>query len=179
MDESQSLRDIDAETSLNGLTSLYEGQVVAVYGFVFRRCGGDVGLAEDITQEVFVGAARHVRIAAEVPSPAWLYQVARSRLIDHWRAEARKEHKLRLFSGGRLDGPTSDPAEATVSGHRVVTALGELPATQAAALVLRYVEGYSTKDVAANLNRSVKATESLLARARQNLESVYREHPGE
>jgi RNA polymerase sigma-70 factor, ECF subfamily len=179
MDESHSLRGIDAEASLDGLTALYNEQVVDVYGFVFRRCGGDVGLAEDITQEVFVGAARHFRAAGQVPLPAWLFQVARSRLIDHWRAEARKERKLRLLSGGRSDSLTGDPAEAVVSGRRVLAALGELPTTQAAALVLRYVEGSSTKEVAGTLKRSVKATESLLARARRNLESTYREQEGE
>jgi RNA polymerase sigma-70 factor (ECF subfamily) len=179
MDESHSLRGIDAEASLAGLTALYNDQVVQVYGFVFRRCGGDVGLAEDITQETFVAAARHFRRAADVPSPAWLYQVARSRLIDHWRAEARKERKMRLVSSGRNDEPSSDPAESIVSGDRVMTALGELPTNQHAALVLRYLDGYSTKDVARALKRSVKATESLLARARQNLESTYREHDGE
>lgn len=179
MDESHSLRGIDAEASLAGLTALYNHQVVAVYGFVFRRCGGDVALAEDITQDTFVAAARHFRLNADVPSPAWLYQVARSRLIDHWRAAARKERKVRLVTGGRSEEPASDPAEAIVSGRRVVAALGELPATQHAALVLRYLEGYSTKEVATTLNRSVKATESLLARARRNLESIYREQDGE
>jgi DNA-directed RNA polymerase specialized sigma24 family protein len=131
MDESHSLRGIDAEASLAGLTALYNDQVVHVYGFVFRRCGGDVGLAEDITQETFVAAARHFRRAADVPSPAWLYQVARSRLIDHWRAEARKERKMRLVSSGRNDEPSSDPAESIVSGDRVMTALGELPTKSA------------------------------------------------
>jgi RNA polymerase sigma-70 factor (ECF subfamily) len=150
-----------------------------VYGFVFRRCGGDVGLAEDLTQETFVAAARHFRQAADVPSPAWLYQVARSRLIDHWRAEARKERKMRLVARDRNDEPSSDPAEGIVSGDRVMAALGELPTNQHAALVLRYLDGYSNKDVARTLKRSVKATESLLARARQNLESTYREQDGE
>ena len=179
MDESHSLRGIDAEASLAGLTALYNDQVVQVYGFVFRRCGGDVGLAEDITQETFVAAARHFRQEIDVPSPSWLYQVARSRLIDHWRAEARKERKMRLVSGGQSNEPSSDPAEGIVSGGRVMAALGELPTNQRAALVLRYLDGYSTKDVARMLKRSVKATESLLARARQNLESTYRGQDGE
>ena len=85
MDESHSLRGIDAEASLAGLTALYNDQVVQVYGFVFRRCGGDVGLAEDITQETFVAAARHFLIEAARPaldlnSPAmqsWLLPVPR------------------------------------------------------------------------------------------------------
>ncbi|MGI9606213.1 MAG: RNA polymerase sigma factor [Acidimicrobiales bacterium] len=179
MDESHVSRGADADASLDGLTALYASQVVDVYGFVFRRCGGDVGLAEDITQETFVAAARHFRLNADVPSPAWLYQVARSRLIDHWRAEARKERKVRLVAGGRATQPASDPADVIVSGRRVVAALSELPATQHAALVLRYLDGYTTKDVATTLNRSVKATESLLARARRNLEAVYQEQDGE
>lgn len=175
MDESHALTDDVADASSDGLLALYHAQIRDVYGFVFRRCGGDVRLAEDITQDIFVAAARQTRSTSVVPPPAWLYQTGRNRLIDHWRRQARTEKKLRLVAGGRSDAPTEDPAEAVVSGRRVAAALGELPTAQQAALLLRYLEGYSTKEVAEALDRSLKATESLLARARQRLEKTYGE----
>ena len=60
-----------------------------------------------------------------------------------------------------------------------MAALGGVPATQRAALVLRYVDDCTVGQIAETLGRSVRATESLLARARRNLELEYREQDGE
>jgi RNA polymerase sigma-70 factor (ECF subfamily) len=160
------------------LLALYDAQVGDVFAFVLRRCG-DIELAEDLTQESFVEAARRFRDTGEVPAPAWLYQVTRSRLIDHWRREARRKSKLRLLSAGQADEAAADPADSVVSGRRVMAALDELPANQRTVLVLRYLEGYSVGQIGETLGRSTKATESLLARARQNLDHKYQEQDGE
>ncbi|MGI9624866.1 MAG: RNA polymerase sigma factor [Acidimicrobiales bacterium] len=175
MDESHAVDSVGAEVSLDGLLGLYHDQVGEVYAFVLRRCGADVGLAEDITQDTFLAAARQFRTTGAVPPRAWLYQTARNRLIDHWRREARKERKLRLVGSRDRDLSIGDPAEAVVSGDQVLESLARLPAAQQAALVLRYLDGCSTREVAEMLGRSLKATESVLARARRNLEANYQE----
>ena len=99
MGESRAVAPADAAASVDDLLSLYDEQIDGLYAFVFRRCG-DVELAEDLAQEAFLAAARRFRETAVVPSAGWLYRVARSRLIDHWRREARGSRKLRLLSGG-------------------------------------------------------------------------------
>ena len=175
MGESPSNPEVAVQGTLNDVIGLYESQIGNIYNFVLRRCGADVVLAEDLTQETFLAAARHFRSTAEIPREGWLYEVARRRLVDHWRSETRKERKLRLFSGGRVDCQDPDPAEAIVSGHRVAAALGALPVSQQAVFALHHLDGYSTREVAEIIGRSVKATESLLARARLNLSSTYRE----
>jgi RNA polymerase sigma-70 factor (ECF subfamily) len=48
-------------------------------------------------------------------------------------------------------------------------------APQRAALTLRYLDGLPVADVAAHLGRSLHATETLLARSRAALRTVYRE----
>ena len=161
--------------SVGGLISLYDSQVGEVYAFVMRRCGADRGLAEDITQEVFVAAARHFQLTAEVVGPGWLYAVSRRRLVDHWRSEERKERRIRLLRGGGDGSDSADLAEGVVSGDQVARALGDLPSAQQAAFALRYLDGYSTAEIAEQTGRSLKATESLLARARQGLAAMYQE----
>lgn len=167
-------RSLNAGASVDQLLELYDAQVGGLYAFIIRRCG-DAELAEDLAQEAFVAAARRFRDTAELPSAAWLYQVARSRLIDHWRSEARRARKLRLLIGGSGDDASADPADSVISGHRVMAALDELPVSQRAALALRYLDGYRVSEVAEAMGRSTRATESLLARARRNLELRYEE----
>ena len=171
MGDSDSVETVDAAASVDELLLLYDAQAADVYGFVLRRCG-DVGLAEDLAQDVFVAAARRVRDTSEVPSPAWLYQVARSRLIDHWRREGRRVKKLRLLSGGRVARST-DPADEGELASQVMAVLDELPTSQRSVLVLRYLDGYSVGQVAEMLGRTTKAAESLLVRARRNFELAF------
>jgi RNA polymerase sigma-70 factor (ECF subfamily) len=77
------------------LLALFDSHVRDLYSFLFRRCG-NAALAEDLTQEVFVEAARRSHVSVEVPTRAWLYQFARHRLIDHWRRESRGSIKRHI-----------------------------------------------------------------------------------
>jgi RNA polymerase sigma factor (sigma-70 family) len=63
-------------------------QYGSVYRFVRRRASSRQE-AEDLTQEVFeaaISALGQARLDAEDPPLAWLYTVARRRLIDRFRA---------------------------------------------------------------------------------------------
>jgi RNA polymerase sigma-70 factor (ECF subfamily) len=178
MGEPYMVRRVEAVADDDELLALYDAQVGDVFAFLLRRCG-DIELAEDLTQETFVAAARLFRDTSEAPAPAWLYQVARSRLIDHWRREARRARKLRLLGSGQAEEVAADPANSVVSGRRVMAALDELPNDQRAVLVLRYLEGHSVSQIGESLGRSTKAAESILARARQNFGRSYEEQDGE
>ena len=61
--------------------------------------------------------------------------------------------------------------------ERAVSALATVAATQRAALVLCYVDGFSVAETATLLGRSVEAVESLLARGRRSFKRSYREGP--
>jgi RNA polymerase sigma-70 factor (ECF subfamily) len=66
--------------------------------------------------------------------------------------------------------PTSTPV---TSGF--VAALDAVPGSQRAALVLHYLDGFSVREVAAFLNKTEKAVESLLGRGRESLRRAYLE----
>jgi RNA polymerase sigma-70 factor (ECF subfamily) len=77
-----------------------------VYGYLIARCG-DQAVAEDLTSETFLAAARQ-----DAPlSVAWLIGVARHKLVDHWRRQARQERLLRAVEGSSVgaDDPGMSP----------------------------------------------------------------------
>jgi RNA polymerase sigma-70 factor (ECF subfamily) len=157
---------------------LYDRALPSIYGYFLRRA--DSALAEDLTQEVLLQAARTFRSGdgAKVTMP-WLMTVARSRLVDHHRAEARRNRKLVLAWSTQRSETTSAEADFD-AGHLTAEterALASLPAAQRAALVLRHLDDLSVAEVAEALGRSVRATESLLARARQSFRSAMEVAP--
>ena len=174
MEESRAVAAGEADRfGVAALQRLYDAELDAVYGFVFRRCG-ETALTQDIVHDVFVLAARRVADGEPVPGPGWLYSTARSRLVDHWRREARRERKLRLVAGGGRDAEP-DLADHVTSGDELVQLLSTLSPRHQAVLVLKYVDGYSTEEVAASMDTSPKAVESMLARARRSLADALEE----
>ncbi len=156
------------------LQQLYDDQIVALFRFVHRRCGADDALAEDICQEVFLGAARRVSDGGVAPGPGWLFETARSRLIDHWRRQSARERQFRLLRGG-ASVVAREFTDDFASGDRLASALATMPANYQAGLVLKYLDGHSTAEVAEIIGRTAKATESMLARARHALRDAYAE----
>ena len=73
---------------------LYDTHVDEVYRFVHRRCR-DHALAQDVTQETFMAALRKMEDLNEI-SIGWLITVARNRLVDVLRRQARHATKIRL-----------------------------------------------------------------------------------
>ena len=173
---------VGADATGERFWQLYSESLPYVYGFFLRRCAKEV--AEDLTQEVYLDLARRARRGDDLSAltVGWLRTVARSRLIDHVRAEARRERKLSLAWSA------VSPEERAGIGVGTTAALVDLgPATEHAlevlstaercALVLHHLDGLSVADVASSIGRSVRATESLLARARRKFRAAFEEEP--
>lgn len=153
----------------DGFLALYDATVAEVYSYLRSRVV-DRALAEDLTQEVFLAAARRARSGLTVELP-WLVTVARNKMVDHWRAAARRERTLAIVRQ-RRDDPEHVTAEPLEPG-RATEALGTLNPTYRAALVLRHVDQLSVPEVAEHLGRSVAATEQVLSRARVAFRTAY------
>jgi RNA polymerase sigma-70 factor (ECF subfamily) len=152
------------------LLDLYDEALPQVFGYVLHRCG-DVGVAEDVTSETFAAAVDAVRRNA-VPdlTVGWLVGVARHKLVDHWRRQAREERVL-----APVDEPVEDPWDAHIDAGLAAGVLARLGAHHRAALSLRYLDGLPVPQVADLLGRTVHATEALLVRARAAFRRVYEE----
>ena len=164
-----------SESCQDEFWDVYDEALPRVYGFLVRRT--DDSTAEDLTQEVFVTAARTwgAGDSARVTLP-WLLTVARSRLIDHYRAEQRRHRNLRAAWSARprrVAPSAEESSEAARLAPATEAALASLPGPQRAALVLHHLDDLSVAEVAETLARSVPATESLLAPARRTFHAAF------
>ena len=150
----------------------YDRALPVVYGYFFKRVGSSAELASDLTQETFVTAVRTLQRGAVVEAPMpWVVSIARRRLIDHIRSKSDVVPAWSSRSSAGHEGATSS-AEA-----RLVEALGSLSSDHRLVLILRYVDDLEVAAVAKEIGRSVRATESMLARARAALGAAYDEVP--
>lgn len=150
----------------------YDVALPSVYGYLLRRCGSRP-IAEDLTAETFaaaVDAARsHNPPRLSVP---WIIGVARHKLVDHWRREARRERNLRALTEQPQDS-NEDPWEGQIESVRARETLDMLRPHHRAVLTLRYVDDLPVAEVADVMQRSLHATEGLLSRARASFARAY------
>jgi RNA polymerase sigma-70 factor, ECF subfamily len=130
--------------------ALYDRYVGAVYRYVYYRVRNDAD-AEDLVSDVFMRALRAIpRYEPRVAFLAWLYRIARNAVIDR----ARRSRTQISFEDA-LAHPGADQVvepDATILAlsdkEAVRGALAKLTPLQQEVIVLRFVEGYSTLEIA-------------------------------
>ncbi len=155
-----------------------------------RKRVKDQGDAEDILQDVFYELTEAYRLMKPVEQAgAWLYRVARNRIIDRFRKK-KPEAFGDLTGGGEeaprfedlLPAPDAGPDAAYARGvllEELGAALEELPEEQREVFVAHEMEGRSFKELAGETGVSVN---TLLSRKRyavlhlrRRLKAIYQE----
>ena len=127
--------------------------------------------AEEVAQEAFL----KILDAAESYEPTakfttYLYRVIANLCLDRGR---KKSPGLSDDLPPREGGPRPEQEMADRERDRLVSAaLDSLSDRQRLAVVLRYYEDLSYKEIAAAMDATPKAVERLLARGRRNLEEI-------
>ncbi len=134
------------------------------------RMLGDRAEAEDVAQEAMLRLWRIApdwRPGAAAPG-TWLHRVAANLCIDRLRRHRRMSPEEPPDAPD--DAPSAvDRLAARDRAAALRAAIDELPDRQRAALVMRHFGDMANPEIAARLDVSVEAVESLLARARRAL----------
>jgi RNA polymerase sigma factor (sigma-70 family) len=146
-------------------------------GNFIRRRIRDPMEAEDLLQDVLYELVRAYRLPEPIEqASAWLFRVARNRIIDRFRAARRRPtadldtsldesdptHRLDLALPGLDQGPEALYARSAVL-ETLQRALDELPANQRDAFIEHELEGSSFKEMAM---KTATPVNTLLARKR-------------
>ena len=143
--------------------------------------------AEDVAQEVFVEVYQTIgRFRGEAALSTWLYRLATSRALKN-RQKARAKKRFAYFTS--LLGFDNDVLHevpdhahplALLEGQQQLRLLldhiARLPDQQQVAFTLRHEQELSYEEIAAVLDTTLSAVESLLFRARQTLRKHLQSH---
>jgi RNA polymerase sigma-70 factor (ECF subfamily) len=135
-----------------------------VYAFIYARVGNRAD-AEDLTQQVALKAIPRLRAEAAAASiRAYLFATARSVLAGFWA------HKFGLPEVELREDAAPPPApaprsESGAAAERATRILDALPANYRRVLELRFLRGYSLKEVAAETGKTVGGIKVMQLRA--------------
>jgi RNA polymerase sigma-70 factor (ECF subfamily) len=154
--------------------ALYAAHRQTLHAYLLGRTA-DPEQALDLLQDVFVRAWRNLATLESLPierQRAWLVAVARNLAVDHYRAQATRRAAADALVRG-LDAPTAAPAEAEVVERerlaRLDAAIWRLPADLRIVLVLQVVDGRTSTEIGALLDRPPGTVRYQLAQARRRL----------
>ena len=133
-----------------------------VYAYIFARVGNRAD-AEDLTQQVALKAIPRLREGASQGAiRSYLFATARSALASFWSARfGLPEEELREDTW--VDSHRPEPAGESV--ERVERILSQLPSNYRKLLELRFLRGYSLKEVAAELGTTLGGIKVMQLRA--------------
>jgi RNA polymerase sigma-70 factor, ECF subfamily len=148
---------------------LYARHSGRVWRFLARLAGAS---AEDLFQETWLAAARHVhRIREDTELLPWLFTIARNKYrngLRSWVRRTRGQQELRARDLGRTVG-LDEQVHALRQTERVSAALRRLPDSHREVLLLCVIEGLDGATVARTLSCSEAAVRKRLSRARREL----------
>ena len=155
-----------------------------ILNFIFHFMG-DPTDAEDLTQEVFLRVWKSAgAYKPEAKFTTWLYRIAanlcinrqRSLRIRKWfsmsEADSQQQESSEVLidtAGVSRTTPEDDLLQSELS-QQVRKALDALPSSQRLAIVLKIYDGMTYLEISQILGRSVSAVDSLLIRAKKNLQ---------
>jgi RNA polymerase sigma factor (sigma-70 family) len=129
-------------------------------------------LAEEVAQATFIKLARHApKLAPATILTAWLYQVTRREAIDVVRREARRQLREQIATEmNAINATATDWRQIEPLLDEAMQALDE---TERSAVLLRYFENKSLRDVGETLGTSENAAQKRVNRGVERLREFF------
>lgn len=130
-------------------------------------------LAEEVAQSAFAKLAQHAgQLKPETVVTAWLYQVTRHEAVDVIRREARRQLREQVATEMQAMNATDDWSRVEPLLDEAMQALEE---GDRAAVLLRYFEGKSFREVGRALGTSDDTAQKRVSRAVERLRAFFTE----
>lgn len=139
---------------------------------------------DEVVQVVLTNAARRIETyRGDASLYTWLCQICRREAAKHLAGKARHANVTAFSEDDEVNatvqqmaGTAADEPDAVADRAEVIQtvqhALDRLPARYAQALELKYIDGFSSKEIAERFHMADAAAQSLLARARRAFRDV-------
>jgi RNA polymerase sigma-70 factor (ECF subfamily) len=149
--------------------ALYQAYSGRILGYCLRRLPSREE-AEDAVQHTFMNAFRGLRQGVVPRSEAaWLFKIAENVCRERRRSAWRRNRLEVVQDPEGLAGLAVAPERRHDELSGLADALAELPPNQQRAILLREWQGLSYREIAAQLDLTEGAVETLLFRARRSL----------
>ena len=159
----------------DAFASLYDTYRNGIHRYILIRVA-DPELAEDLTSLVFLRAWENLNTfrIGRSPFAAWLHRIAHNAVIDHYRTRKtvvalEDVAPLQLSYADEIDRKL----DLQILAQELIQGLKGLTGTQQEVLILRFILGYTTPEIAQSLNKQQGAVRALQMRGLKRLAQYH------
>lgn len=169
---------IRAKKDPEAFGEIYDAYVAPIYRFIYFKVSS-AEQAEDLTSETFLKAWQYLKEKRDVPHlQALLYSVARSVVIDYYRAAANERGDVSLEDSQASQLTDDNSAkllrdiDTKFDTTQVIEKLRRLKDEYREVIVMKYLDELTTHEIASVLGKSPANVRVLLHRATKALSGV-------
>lgn len=155
-------------------SALYDHYIAQIYRFVYLKTGSKPE-AEDLTHDVFLSAWQNIGSYRHkgFPFSSWLYQIARNKVIDHYRTKkftAPIDETTEALADLTIQADVATDQSMTLA--RIQSAMRELSDEHQNILIMRFVDDLTPFEIAQALGKTEGAVRLMQHRAIKNLRAI-------
>ena len=155
---------------------IYDQYIDKIYRFIFLKVNSQE-IAQDLTSETFLRGWESFKNGNKIENPqAFLYQIARNLVIDHYREKGKT--KVISAEYAQVADPRinlEEKANLNSDFNMVKQALIDLKDEYQTVVIWHYLDNLSISEIARMLNKSEAATRVMLHRALKSLKNEIKQ----
>ncbi len=152
--------------------TFYRQNIDRIFRYVFFRVGQNRDVAEDLVSEVFMKALKNFdKYDPKISQSAWIYRITQNHLANYFRDKkpAADIEDVKFF----LIGERGEEEMVKQEEARIVEqGLDHLSREERMIVTMKYIEGYSYKEMAEILDRTADALKVASHRAVKKLRTL-------
>ena len=153
-------------------SSIYDKYVNKIYRFIFIKVSSQE-IAEDLCSETFLRGWQVFKERRDIENPpAFLYQIARNLIIDHYREKGKAKIVSAEYS--QITDPKTDLEEKAISSSdfdNIRQALADMKEDYQDVIIWHYLDDLSVPEIAKIFDKSEGAVRVMLHRALKSLKN--------
>ena len=166
-----------AKVDRQAFLEIYDAYFQKIYDYAYYRTLSQVE-AEEITSQTFLAALENIQRIEyrNVPIIVWLYKIASNALTDMFRKQGRT---VQLQEEQVMTVTYNEPETIALGNserEQLLECIHALPPLQQQAIILRYIQNLSYKEIAGILEKSEGAVKQLLHRGLMTLRERMVQH---
>ena len=154
---------------------LYSAYFEKIFRFVFFRVSHKE-VAEDITEDVFIKAWQKISTVRAEAFGGWLYQIARNRIIDHYRKDRSTVDLVEVENILEAPDDLADSANQAMNQELFIQLLRKLSPEQQVVVKLKFLEDLDNSEISDLIAKSEGSIRVIQHRAVQKLQQLLDEH---
>ncbi len=164
-----------AKRDTEAFTRLYDRFVDKIYKYVYYRVGS-TDLAEDLTSQVFLKAWMAIQNyrCTDRPFSAWLFRIAHNLIVDHFRTQHPSLSIDELPLADESVDDADELAQSHLTAETLRKALKRLTQDQQQVIILKFLEGYGTEELATIMGKHPGAVRALQHRGLLALQRILK-----